>query len=65
MGNVSRRFPWLLALARILFPATAAAWPGNVLGVIEGDSMTVLHEGGQEQIRLWGIGVTIGKLEAI
>jgi hypothetical protein len=65
MGNVSRRFPWLFALALILFPTTAAAWLGNVLGVIEGDSVTALHEDGQEQIRLWGIGVTIGKLGAI
>ena len=36
-------------------PATAAAWPGNVVGVSDGDSITVFHDGRQEHIRLWGI----------
>jgi endonuclease YncB( thermonuclease family) len=44
-----------LALALFLLPVTAAAWSGKVVGVIEGDSITVLHAGRQEQIRLWGI----------
>jgi endonuclease YncB( thermonuclease family) len=51
----SRLFPWLLALALFLLPATAAAWSGKVVGVIDGDSITVLHDGSQEQIRLYGI----------
>jgi micrococcal nuclease len=36
-------------------PATAAAWSGKVVGVSDGDTITVLHGGGQERIRLWGI----------
>jgi len=55
MGTRSRRFLWLLALALFLVPATAVAWSGKVVGVIDGDSVTVLHDGRQEQIRLWGI----------
>ena len=55
MGTKSRSFLWLLALSLFLFPATAAAWSGKVVGVIDGDSITVLHDGRQEQIRLWGI----------
>ena len=51
----SRRLPWLLALSLFLLPATAGAWSGKVIGVIDGDSITVLHDGRQEQIRLWGI----------
>jgi endonuclease YncB( thermonuclease family) len=46
---------WLLALSLFLFPATAAAWSGKVVGVTDGDSITVLHDGRGEQIRLWGI----------
>ena len=54
MGTRSRRFLRLLALSLFLLPATAA-WSGNVVGVIDGDSITVLHDGKGEQIRLWGI----------
>jgi micrococcal nuclease len=36
-------------------PATAAAWSGKVVGVKDGDSVTVLHDGRGEEIRLWGI----------
>jgi endonuclease YncB( thermonuclease family) len=39
----------------LLWPATAASWSGKVIGVIDGDSITVLHDGKGEQIRLWGI----------
>jgi endonuclease YncB( thermonuclease family) len=44
-----------LALSLLLWPATAAAWPGKVVGVTDGDSITVLHEGRGGQIRLSGI----------
>ena len=39
----------------LLSPSIASAWSGKVVGVIDGDSITVLHDGRQEQIRLWGI----------
>jgi len=55
MGNVPGRFSWLLALSMFLLPATATAWSGKVIGVIDGDSITVLRDGRQKQIRLWGI----------
>jgi len=55
MGKVSRRFQWLLAFSLFLLPATAAAWFGKVVRVIDGDSITVLRDGRAEQIRLWGI----------
>jgi len=42
-----------LALSLLLWPATAAAWSGKVVGVVDG--ITVLHEGCGEQIRLWGV----------
>jgi len=45
------RFPCLLALSLSLSPATAA-WAGKVVGVVDGDNITVLHEGRGEQIRL-------------
>ena len=55
MGTKSRSFSWLLALSLFLLPATAATWSGKIVGVIDGDSITVLHDGKGEQIRLWGI----------
>ena len=55
MGIRLRRFQWLLALALFLLPATATALSGKVVRVIDGDSITVLHDGRGEQIRLWGI----------
>ena len=47
--------PKLLAAALCLLPSICLAWSGKVVGVIDGDSITVLHDGRQEQIRLWGI----------
>jgi micrococcal nuclease len=46
--------PLLLTLVRV-DPGFAWAWSGKVIGVIDGDSITMLHDGRQEQIRLWGI----------
>jgi micrococcal nuclease len=55
MGTRSRAFVLFLAVWFLISPVTAAAWSGKVVGVIDGDSITVLHDGRQEQIRLWGI----------
>ena len=57
--NFSQRalswFPPLLLTLVPLDPSLARGWSGKVVGVIDGDSMTVLHEGRGEQTRLWGI----------
>jgi micrococcal nuclease len=55
MGTKSRRFLWVLALSIFVLPATAAAWSGKVVGVTDGDTITVLHAGRGERIRLYGI----------
>ena len=47
--------PGLLATALYLLPSICLAWSGKVVGIIDGDSIKVLHDGRQEQIRLWGI----------
>jgi micrococcal nuclease len=39
----------------LLLPSLSCAWSGKVVGVIDGDSITVLHDGRREEIRLWGI----------
>jgi endonuclease YncB( thermonuclease family) len=53
---MKRRFLWLVLVGCVvLLPSLASAWSGNVVGVTDGDNITVLHEGRQEQIRLWGI----------
>ena len=52
METISRLFPRLLALALFLLPTPSCACTGQVVSVIDGDSITVLHEGRGEQIRL-------------
>jgi micrococcal nuclease len=44
-----------LALILLLLPSLSWAWSGRVVGVIDGDRITVLHDGKEEVIRLWGI----------
>ena len=39
----------------LLLPPVGWAWSGNVVGVIDGDNIPVLHDGQPEKIRLWGI----------
>lgn len=53
MGTKSRRFSWFLALSLTLLPATAAPWPGKVVGVTDGDSITVLHSGAGNDGSVW------------
>ncbi len=42
MGTKSRRFLCLWALSLFLVPATAAAWSGKVVSVIDGDTDSVI-----------------------
>jgi len=44
----------MLALL-VLFPSLCRAWQGKVLAVAGGDTLTVLHDGKKEQVRLYGI----------
>lgn len=44
-----------LCLALALLPVSVHAYSGKVVAVPEGDTMTVLHNGKKEHIRLYGI----------
>jgi len=46
---------WLIPLLIHLLPSPVWAWTGKVVGVADGDTITVLHNGQPEKIRLWGI----------
>jgi len=48
-----RLFPHFLVI--ILIPSLAIAWSGKVVKVADGDTITVLHDGRRERIRLYGI----------
>ena len=39
----------------LLIPLTAFAWSGKCVGVADGDTISVMHEGKAEKIRLHGI----------
>jgi micrococcal nuclease len=56
MGTRSRTFVLFLAVWFLISPATATAtWSGKVVGVTDGDTITVLHDRQPEKIRLWGV----------
>lgn len=39
----------------ILLPSLSSAWQGKMVGIIDGDSITVMHDGQAEGIRLYGV----------
>ena len=45
----------LIFLILIFLPATALAWSGQCVGVADGDTIKVMHNGKAEKIRLYGI----------
>jgi endonuclease YncB( thermonuclease family) len=49
--------PWLWLIFLLIFslPSPIWAWNGKVVGVADADTITVLHNGQPENIRLWGI----------
>lgn len=49
----SSRLTFLFFLLAI--PATCFSWPAKVISVADGDTITVLHDGQQKEIRLYGI----------
>ena len=51
----SGRIGILFALLLLAFSSPAFAWTGKVTGVADGDTITVLHDGKSEKIRLHGI----------
>jgi micrococcal nuclease len=50
-----RRMSVILFLVLILAPVSSWAWQGKVVGVPACDTVTVLHEGKSEEIKLYGI----------
>jgi endonuclease YncB( thermonuclease family) len=51
------RVLWALILAASLTPAGIASesFSGKVVGIPDGDTIRVMHNGPDERIRLWGI----------
>ena len=45
----------ILLLLLIFIPALSLAWSGKVVGVADGDTIEVMHDGKGEKIRLYGI----------
>jgi micrococcal nuclease len=45
----------LSLIALILIPALAFGWQGKVVGVSDGDTITVMHDGKGEKIRIYGV----------
>ena len=50
------RFLCIVACSLLLFPCPLLAWPGLVVGISDGDTITVLRNGREQvKIRLYGI----------
>jgi micrococcal nuclease len=52
---VAKTFTVLLLFSVIALPIQASAWQGKVVGVSDGDTITVMHDGKGEKIRLYGV----------
>jgi len=46
---------FILSLVLILLPSFSWAWSGEVVGITDGDTITVLRDKEQVRIRLYGI----------
>jgi micrococcal nuclease len=46
---------WLAVLCFLLLTCPAWAWSGKVIGIADGDTITVLHDKQPQKIRLYGI----------
>lgn len=42
-------------MPQFAIPCTASEWQGKVVGVADGDTITVMHDGRGEKIRLYGV----------
>ena len=51
----ARALPWLVLWALLTGPAAAAEFTGRVVGVTDGDTITVLHDHQSETVRLLGV----------
>lgn len=51
----ARAVPWLVLWALLAGPAAAAEFTGRVVGVTDGDTITVLHAHQSETVRLLGV----------
>jgi endonuclease YncB( thermonuclease family) len=50
-----RCFRTILFFLLLAIPATCLSWPAKVFSVVDGDTIIVLHNGQQKEIRLYGI----------
>ena len=53
--NNSIRFRFLLISLFLFTPSIALSWPAQVIKVLDGDTIVVLHSGVEERVRLYGI----------
>ena len=54
-NSLKDTFQTLIILSFLLVPCSPFAWTGNVVGIADGDTITVIHNGRGEKIRLHGI----------
>lgn len=45
----------LVAVVMLAMPVSCWAWEGKVIGVSDGDMITVMHDGREERLRLFGV----------
>lgn len=55
MYQIKIIFCLIISLTLLTFIALAKAWDGEVVGVSDGDTITVMHDGRGERIRIYGI----------
>lgn len=55
MYQIKTIITFIIALLLLFFISLATAWDGKVVGVSDGDTITVMHNGRGERIRIYGI----------
>lgn len=54
VGNINRAI-FLFTVFALLFPAIIQAWPGKVVHIADGDTVTVLRDDEKVKVRLYGV----------
>lgn len=55
MKHIKNIFPFLVLFILLFSASLVHAWPSQVVGVTDGDTIKVLHNHKQEKIRLYGV----------
>lgn len=54
-NSLKKTCAFLISCSLFLFPSPGFSWPGQIVGITDGDTVKVIHDGQQVKVRLYGI----------